>query len=184
MADPLSDTTVAVFLAQRGTEEVEFIEPKEAVEDAGATVEVVGTETGEVQTVNNDLEPGDSYEIEKAFSEISSDDYDALIIPGGTVGADTLRMDEDAVNLVNEFAEAQMPLGVICHGPWTLVEADAVEGRTVTSYPSLQTDIRNAGGEWVNEEVVVDEGLVTSRDPDDLPVFCDKIIEEFEEGQH
>lgn len=184
MADPLSDTTVAIFLAQRGTEEVEFTEPKEAVENAGADVEVLGTETGEVQTVNNDLEPGDSYEIEKTFSEISPDDYDALIVPGGAVGADTLRMDEDAVGLVGEFAEAQMPLGVICHGPWMLVEADVVEGRTVTSYPSLQTDIRNAGGEWVDEEVVVDEGLVTSRDPDDLPAFCDKIIEEFEEGQH
>ena len=181
---PLSDRNVAIFLAQRGTEEVEFTEPKDAVEDAGASVDVVGTETGEVQTVNNDLEPGDSYEIEKSFSEISSDDYDALIVPGGAVGADSLRMDEDAVNLVGEFAEAQMPLGVICHAPWVLVEADAVEGRTLTSYPSLQTDIRNAGGEWTDEEVVVDEGLVTSRNPDDLPAFCDKLVEEFEEGQH
>ncbi len=181
---PLTDRNVAIFLAQRGTEEVEFTEPKEAVENAGASVDIVGTETGVVQTVNNDLEPGDSYEIEKSFSEISSDDYDALIVPGGAVGADTLRTDEDGVGLVGESPDAQMPLGVICHGPWVLVEADAVEGRILTSYPSLQTDVRNAGGEWVDEEVVVDEGLVTSRNPDDLPAFCEKVVEEFDEGQH
>lgn len=184
MADPLSDTTVAIFLAQRGTEEVEFTEPKEAIEDAGASVDVLGAETGEVETTNNDLEPGDSYGIEKTFDEVSPDDYDGLIVPGGSVGADTLRMDDGAVSFVREFAEATKPMGVICHGPWLLVEADVVDGRTLTSYPSLQTDIRNAGGEWVDEEVVVDEGMVTSRDPDDLPAFCEKVIEEFEEGRH
>lgn len=184
MADTLSDRNVAVFLAPRGTEEVEFTEPKEAVEDAGASVDVVGAETGEVQTVNNDLEPGDTFEVEKTFSEVSPNDYDALLVPGGAVGADQLRADGDAVSLVREFAEATKPMGVICHGPWTLVEADVVGERTLTSYPSLRTDIRNAGGEWVDEEVVVDEGLVTSRGPDDLPAFCDKIVEEFEEGRH
>jgi protease I len=184
MAESLADTNVAVFLAQRGTEEVEFTEPKGAVEDAGASTDVVGAETGEVQTVNNDLDPGDTFEVEKTFSEVSPDDYDALVVPGGSVGADQLRADGDAVDFVREFIEAEKPAGVICHGPWTLVEADVVEGRTLTSFPSLQTDIRNAGGEWVNEEVVVDEGLVTSRKPDDIPAFCDKIIEEFEEGRH
>lgn len=184
MAESLTDTNVAVLLAQRGTEEVEFTEPKGAVEDAGASTDVVGAETGEVQTVNNDLDPGDTFEVEKTFSEVSPDDYDALVVPGGSVGADQLRADGDAVDFVREFIEAEKPAGVICHGPWTLVEADVVEGRTLTSFPSLQTDIRNAGGEWVNEEVVVDEGLVTSRKPDDIPAFCDKIIEEFEEGRH
>lgn len=184
MAESLTDTNVAVLLAQRGTEEVEFTEPKGAVEDAGASTDVVGAETGEVQTVNNDLDPGDTFEVEKTFPEVSPDDYDALVVPGGSVGADQLRADGDAVDFVREFIEAEKPAGVICHGPWTLVEADVVEGRTLTSFPSLQTDIRNAGGEWVNEEVVVDEGLVTSRKPDDIPAFCDKIIEEFEEGRH
>ena len=184
MAESLTDTNVAVFLAQRGTEEVEFTEPKGAVEDAGASTDVVGAETGEVQTVNNDLDPGDTFEVEKTFPEVSPDDYDALVVPGGSVGADQLRADGDAVDFVREFIEAEKPAGVICHGPWMLVEADVVEGRTLTSFPSLQTDIRNAGGEWVNEEVVVDEGLVTSRKPDDLDAFCDKIIEEFEEGRH
>lgn len=184
MADTLSDTTVAVFLAPRGTEEVEFTEPKQAVEDAGASVDVVGSETSEVQTVNNDLDPGDTFEVERTFTEVSATDYDGLIVPGGAVGADQLRADDDAVSLVTEFVEAEIPIGVICHGPWTLVEADVVEGRTLTSFHSLQTDIRNAGGEWVDREVVVDEGIVTSRNPDDLPSFCDKIVEEFEEGTH
>ncbi|WP_266075768.1 type 1 glutamine amidotransferase domain-containing protein [Haladaptatus caseinilyticus] len=184
MADTLDDTTVAIFIAQRGTEQVEFTEPKEAVEDAGGTVDVIGAETGEVRTVNNDLEPGDSFQVERTFSEISSDEYDALLVPGGAVGADRLRADENAVRLVREFAEAGKPMGVICHGPWTVIEAGVVDGRTLTSYPSLRTDIRNAGGKWVDEEVVVDQGLVTSRDPDDLPAFCDKIVEEFAEGRH
>lgn len=146
MAESLTDTNVAVFLAQRGTEEVEFTEPKGAVEDAGASTDVVGAETGEVQTVNNDLDPGDTFEVEKTFSEVSPDDYDALVVPGGSVGADQLRADGDAVDFVRELIEAEKPAGVICHGPWTLVEADVVEGRTLTSFPSLQTDIRNAGG--------------------------------------
>lgn len=184
MADTLTDRNVAVFIAPRGTEEIEFTEPKEAVEDAGANVDVVGAGTGEVQTVNNDIEPGDTFEVEKTFSEVSADDYDALIVPGGAVGADQLRANDDAVSFIKEFADERKPMGVICHGPWALVEADAVVGRTLTSYPSLKTDIRNAGGEWVDKEVVVDEGLVTSRGPNDLPAFCDKIVEEFEEGAH
>ncbi|EFW91380.1 intracellular protease, PfpI family protein [Haladaptatus paucihalophilus DX253] len=184
MADTLTDTNVAIFIAQAGTEEVEFTEPQQAVADAGATVDVVGAETGEVRTVNNDLDEGGTYEVERTFSEVSTADYDALLIPGGAVGADRLRADSDAVQLIRNVFDAGKPIGVICHGPWTLVEADVVEGRTLTSYPSLRTDIRNAGGEWVDEEVGVDEGLVTSRNPDDLPAFCDKVVGEFEEGRH
>ena len=182
MAEPLDDTTVAIFIAPEGTEQVEFTEPKGAVEDAGASVDVVGAETGEARAVNDDLDPGDAFEVERAFSEVSADDYDALIVPGGCVGADRLRADDDAVDLVSDFSEAGKPMAVICHGPWTLVEADAVEGRTLTSYPSLRTDVRNAGGEWVDEEVVVDGALVTSRNPDDLPAFTEEIVRVFAEG--
>ena len=184
MADELEGKTVGIVLAQRGSEEVEFTEPKTAVEDAGASVDVIGVETGEVQTVNSDLDSADTYEIEKSFSEVSVKDYEGLVIPGGTVGADTLRAEEDAVEFIHDFFETEKPLCVICHGPWTLVEAGVVDGRKLTSYHSLETDIRNAGGKWVDEEVVVDEGLVTSRNPDDLDAFCDKVVEEIEEGAH
>jgi protease I len=184
MTDALEGKTVGIVLAQRGSEEVEFTEPKEAVEDAGASVDVLGTETGEAQTVNGDLDPGGSYEIEKSFSEVSVEDYDGLVVPGGTVGADTLRGQDEPVQFIHDFFATEKPLCVICHGPWTLVEADVVDGRQLTSYHSLETDIRNAGGEWVDEEVVVDEGLVTSRNPDDLDAFCDKVVEEIEEGEH
>ncbi|EMA54512.1 type 1 glutamine amidotransferase domain-containing protein [Halococcus salifodinae] len=184
MADSLEGKSVAIFLAPMGTEEVEFTDPKEAVEDAGASVDVVGAETGDVETVNGDINPGGSYEVERTFSEVSVEDYDGLVVPGGCVGADQLRADDDAVGFVHDFFETEKPLCVICHGPWTLVEADVVDGRTLTSFHSLETDIRNAGGEWVDEEVVVDEGLVTSRNPDDLDAFCDKVVEEIEEGPH
>lgn len=184
MASELQGRKVAILLAPVGSEQVEFTEPKKAVEDAGAEVEVVGIQTGEAQTMNSDVNPGETFTVEKDFSEVSPSDYDALIVPGGTVGADTLRGSEEAVSFIRGFFEQEKPVGVICHGPWTLVEADVVRGRTLTSYPTLQTDIRNAGGEWVDQEVVTDQGLVTSRNPDDLPAFCSKLVEEIAEGKH
>src|SRR5215207_2889597 len=184
MADELQGRRVAIPLAPVGTEQVEFTEPKKAVEEAGATVDVVGIETGDAQTMNSDVNPDETFTVEKTFSDVSPEDYDALIVPGGTVGADNLRGSGEAVSFVHSFFEAGKPVGVICHGPWTLVEADVVKGRTLTSYPTLRTDIRNAGGNWVDDEVVVDQGLVTSRNPNDLPAFNSKIVEEFAEGKH
>lgn len=180
----LNGRTFALLIAPRGTEQVEFTRPRQAVEDAGGTVHVVGAERGSVEAVHNDLEPGDTFSVDKAFADVSADDYDGLIIPGGTVGADTLRANAAAVAFVRGFFEQGKPVAAICHGPWLLAEADVLRGRTVTSYPSLQTDLRNAGATWVDEEVVVDEGLVTSRNPDDLPAFCSKVVEEFAEGHH
>ena len=171
------------FLFTDGVEQVELYKPADAVREAGGEVEYLTLEPGEVQGFEH-LEHGDKIQVDKAVAEASADDYDGLVLPGGVANPDFLRADESAVAFVRGFVEQAKPIGAICHGPWTLVEADVVNGRTLTSFHSIKTDIRNAGGNWVDEEVHVDQGLVTSRNPDDLPAFCDKIVEEFAEGRH
>jgi deglycase len=166
-----------------GVEQVELEKPVEAIKDEGAEVDFVSLEEGEIQAFNH-LDHGDKIGVDKAVTDVDASDYDALLLPGGVANPDFLRMDEDAVGFVRSFVEQAKPIGVICHGPWTLVEAGVLKGRTITSWPSLKTDIRNAGGNWVDEEVHVDEGLVSSRKPDDLPAFTEKVIEEFCEGEH
>jgi deglycase len=182
MADELKGKKIA-FLAAEGVEQVELTEPWKAVEQAGGQPELISLEEGEIQGFNH-YDKADTFKVDRTVEEASANDYDALVIPGGVGNPDTMRGDENAVQLVREFFEHGKPVGVICHGPWMLVEAGVVRGRRVTSWPTLQTDIRNAGGEWVDEEVVVDQGLVTSRKPDDLPAFNAKIVEEFCEGRH
>jgi protease I len=171
------------FLATDMVEQVELTEPWKALEDEGAELELVSLEEGEIQGFNH-YDKADKFKVDRTVEEARADDYDALVIPGGVGNPDTMRMDENAVQLVRDFFEQGKPVGVICHGPWMLVEAGVVRGREITSWPSLQTDIRNAGGNWVDHEVVVDQGLVTSRKPGDIPAFNAKIIEEFAEGRH
>jgi protease I len=178
MTGQLSGKTVAFAVATEGIEEAELTEPWRAVEEAGGTPKLVSTEAGKVQAVNH-LEPADTYPVDATFADSSADEYDALVLPGGVANPDQLRMDEDAVSFVRDFFDAGKPVAAICHGPWTLVEAGVVRGRTLTSWPSLQTDLRNAGASWVDEEVVEDDGLVTSRKPDDLPAFCERLVEVF-----
>src|SRR3954449_10802274 len=182
MADALAGKTIA-FLAAEGVEQVELTEPWKAVEQAGGTPELVSVEDGEVQAFNH-LDKADTFTVDKTAKEADASDYDGLVLPGGVANPDFLRGDEDAVGFVRAFFEQAKPVAVICHGPWTLVEADVVKGRTITSWPSLRTDLRYAGANWVDEEVVVDEGLVSSRNPDDLPAFCAKVVEELAEGRH
>jgi protease I len=182
VANELQGKRVA-FLATDMVEQVELTEPWKAVEQAGAAPELISLEEGEIQGFNH-YDKADTFKVDHTVEVAHADDYDALVIPGGVGNPDTMRGDENAVQFVRDFFEQNKPVGVICHGPWMLVEAGVVRGRKVTSWPSLQTDIRNAGGEWVDEQVVVDNGLVTSRKPDDLPAFNAKIVEEFAEGKH
>jgi protease I len=183
MADDLSGKRIAFLMAQEGVEEVELTKPWEAVEQAGATPVLIAPEEGEVQSMQH-LDKSATYPVDKTLDEAQTSDYDGLVLPGGVANPDELRTEPKAVEFLQRFFAEGKPVGVICHGPWTLVEADLVRDRTLTSWPSLQTDIRNAGGKWVDEQVVVDEGLVSSRKPDDLPAFCAKIVEEFAEGEH
>jgi protease I len=182
MANRLEGKRVA-FLATDGVEQVELTEPWKAVEQEGGTPELVSIESGEIQGFDH-LDKDQTFKVDKTAADASSDDYDGLVLPGGVANPDFLRSNEDAVKFTRAFFESGKPVAAICHGPWTLVEADVVRGRTITSWPSLKTDIENAGGEWVDEEVVVDAGLVSSRKPDDLPAFCAKLVEEICEGRH
>ena len=183
MADRKLQGKKIAFIATDMVEEVELTKPWEAVEEAGGQPELISIETGEIQAFNH-YDKSKRYKVDKDFSSARVDDYDGLVIPGGVGNPDTMRTEDDAVEFVRSFFEAGKPVAVICHGPWMLVEADVVRGRKVTSWPSIKTDIQNAGGNWVDEEVVVDQGLVTSRKPDDLPAFCKKLVEEFCEGVH
>lgn len=179
----LEGKTVAFLTAQEGVEEIELTEPWKAVQDAGGTSKLIAPEGSEVQAFNH-LDKGSTYPVDEAPEDADSDDYDALVLPGGVANPDQLRTDRRAIQFVQKIFSAGKPVGVICHGPWTLVEADLVRDRKLTSWSSLKTDIRNAGGEWVDQEVVVDQGLVSSRKPDDLRAFCAKIVEEFAEERH
>jgi protease I len=184
MAQMLQGKRIAI-LAADAFEESELLKPLEALKEAGADVQVISLEEGEINALDEEeLKAGASVKVDKTVEEVKADDYDGLVLPGGVMNPDKLRLDENAVHFVRDFFEQGKPVGAICHGPWTLVEAGVVRGRTLTSYPSIQTDIRNAGGNWVDEEVHVDQGLVTSRKPDDLPAFNRKLIEEFAEGKH
>jgi protease I len=183
MGNQLEGKRVAFLMANEGVEQVEFTEPRKAVEEAGAEIDVIAPDSEKIQAFNH-LDKADTFDVDRTVSEARADDYDAVVLPGGVANPDALRQDQDAVRFLRELFAAGKPAGLICHAPWMLVEADLVDGRTLTSWPSLRTDIRNAGGKWVDEEVVVDSGLVTSRKPDDLPAFCAKVVEEFAEGVH
>jgi protease I len=182
MAAKLHDRKVAMLVTD-GFEQVELTKPRTALEDAGAEVDIVAPASGRVRAWNR-REWGDEFEIDVSLANARPEDYDALVLPGGVMSPDKLRMNEGAVRFVRAFFDANKPVAAICHGPWTLIDAGVVEGRELTSYPSLRKDLENAGARWVNREVVVDNGLVTSRDPNDLPAFNRKMVEEIAEGVH
>ena len=182
MSDELRNKRVAA-LVDNGFEQSELVEPKKALEQAGATVEIVSPQDTKVKGWQH-LKWGDEFPVTRKLDEAKPDEYDALLLPGGVMNPDKLRANATAVQFVKGFVEAGKPIAAICHGPWTLIEAGAVQGRRMTSWPSLATDLRNAGANWVDQQCVVDNGLVTSRKPDDIPAFNKKMIEEFAEGVH
>jgi protease I len=183
MANELAGKKVAIVATDR-FEQSELEKPLEALRAAGADAHVIAPHAGEIQGMEHD-DPGRPVKVDRTLDDAKPDEYDALVLPGGVANPDRLRTDEKAVSFVRHFVETKKPIGAICHGPWTLIEVDGfLKGRTVTSWPSLKTDLRNAGANWVDREVVTDQGLVTSRKPDDLPAFCKKLIEEIREGRH
>jgi protease I len=183
MAERLNGKRIAFLTANEGVEQVELTEPWKRVEEEGGTPELLAPKAGSVQAFNH-LDKADTFSVTKTIAEASVDDYDGAVLPGGVANPDQLRTSEDAVAFLRHLASRGKPIAAICHGPWTLIEAGLVNGRQMTSWPSLQTDLRNAGARWVDEEVVVDGGLVTSRKPDDIPAFNDKMVEELAEGRH
>ncbi|OBF25384.1 type 1 glutamine amidotransferase domain-containing protein [Mycobacterium sp. ACS4331] len=176
MSESLRTKRIAI-LATDGVERRELEEPRTAVSDAGADVELLSLESGSIDARDHDLEPAGQFPVDREVGAATVDEFDGLIVPGGTVNADKLRLDEAAVSFVRDFVQSGKPVGVICHGPWTLVEAGVADGRTLTSYPSLRTDLRNAGATVVDKEVVIDGNLITSRTPDDLPAFCAAVVD-------
>lgn len=175
MAEPLDGKTVAM-LATDGVEQIELTRPWEELAAAGARVELISIKSGSIDGYNH-LEKADSFKVDKTVPEVAVEDFDALVLPGGVANPDALRLDKDAVAMVARFVDDGKPVAAICHGPWLLVEADVVRGKTLTAFPSLETDINNAGGRWVDEIVHYEDGLITSRKPDDLDAFCGKLVE-------
>src|SRR5215213_7872344 len=183
MFEKLSGKKVAFLMANEGVEQIELTEPLEAIRGCGAEVELLAPEDGEIQAFNH-LDKGQTFAVDRVVAEADASEYDGLVLPGGVANPDQLRTKGEALRFVRDFFASGKPVGAICHAPWTLIDAGVAEGRTLTSWPSLETDLRNAGANWVDEEVHVDQGLVTSRKPDDLDAFNAKIVEEFAEGKH
>lgn len=178
MATTLNGKTIAFAVAREGVEQIELTEPWNAVKDAGGTPVLISTDTGVIQAFHH-LDKADTFEVDHVFSQVSEDEFDGLVLPGGVANPDALRMQDQAVDFIRSFFDADKPVAAICHAPWTLIEADVVKGRRLTSWPSLRTDLANAGADWVDEQVVVDGRLVTSRKPDDLPAFCAELVRAF-----
>lgn len=183
MANKLEGRKIAI-LVEEGFEQVELTKPKEALEQEGAVTHIISPNKNNEIKAWNHTGWGDKFKVDKKLNDVKADEYDGLLLPGGVMSPDNLRGNQDAVGFVNKFMESGKPVAAICHGPWTLIETGKVKGKKMTSYPTLKTDLKNAGAEWVNQEVVVDQGLVTSRNPDDIPAFNKKMIEEFAEGKH